>query len=267
MLEYTINGGAIQNQSWAGSLAQFETDLITLPTFWSQGGTNTVEVNGTSPNGNDDDNVLNNTTMVEFSATSGPTTTIHFSLVLDEYPDETTWELVQLGQVLYEGGPYNDDQAGETIMGSFCLEEGCYIFRIFDDYEDGICCEYGEGSWSLMDIAGDMVWNGSSLGTGGEFGASEQFIFCTDDISSTEIAAPVQLQVYPVPAHDVVNVKWPAAEGEATVRDAVGRPILHTRINESQTFWNTSAWPSGPYTVEWLGTQGARKVVRLVVTH
>ena len=267
MLEYTINDGATQNQSWAGSLAQFETDVITLPTFWSEGGTNTVEVNVTSPNGNDDDNVLNNTTTAEFSATSGPTTTIHFSLVLDEYPDETTWELVQLGQVLYEGGPYNDDQASETLMESFCLEEGCYIFRIFDDYEDGICCEYGEGSWSLMDIAGDMVWNGSSLATGGEFGASEQFIFCTDDISSIESAAPVQLQVYPVPARDVLHVKWPAAEGRATVRDAVGRSILHTHIGESQTLWNTSAWPAGPYTLEWLGTHGARKVVRLVVTH
>ena len=120
MLEYAINGGATQTQSWAGSLAQFETDVVTLPTFWSQGGTNTVEVNVTSPNGNDDDNVLNNTTTVEFSATTGPTTTVHFSLVLDEYPDETTWELVRLGQVLYEGGPYNDDQAGETLMESFC---------------------------------------------------------------------------------------------------------------------------------------------------
>ena len=31
MLEYSINGGATQQQSWAGSLAQFETDVVTLP--------------------------------------------------------------------------------------------------------------------------------------------------------------------------------------------------------------------------------------------
>ena len=160
-----------------------------------------------------------------------------------------------------------DDQAGETLMESFCLEEGCYIFRIFDDYEDGICCEYGEGSWSLMDIAGDIVWNGSSLGTGGEFGASEQFIFCTDDISTMETIEAVQLQVYPVPAQDEVSVKWPASQGQATVRDAVGRSVLQTRIDAPQTRWNTSAWPAGPYTVEWVGTHGAREVVRLVVTH
>ena len=118
-----------------------------------------------------------------------------------------------------------------------------------------------------MDIAGDLVWNGSSLGTGGEFGASEQFIFCTDDISTSETVEAVQLQVFPVPAQDEVNVKWPWSQGEATVRDAVGRSILHTRIHESQTRWNTSAWPVGPYTVEWVGPQGAREVVRLVVTH
>lgn len=118
-----------------------------------------------------------------------------------------------------------------------------------------------------MDIAGDIVWNGSSLGTGGEFGASEQFIFCTDDISTTETALPSVLQVFPVPAQDVVNVKWPATQGQATVRDAVGRLILQARIDDPQTRWNTSAWPAGPYTVEWVDTEGSREVVRLIVTH
>ena len=118
-----------------------------------------------------------------------------------------------------------------------------------------------------MDIAGDLVWNGSSLGTGGEIGASEHFIFCTDDISTVELPASAQLQVYPVPAYDVVNVKWPAAQGQATVRDAVGRSILRASVDDAQTRWNTSTWPAGPYTVEWVGAEGAREVVRLIVTH
>ena len=58
-----------------------------------------------------------------------------------------------------------------------------------------------------MDIAGDIVWNGSSLGTGGEFGALEQFIFCTDDISTMETVEAVAS--LPVPAQDEVNVNGP----------------------------------------------------------
>ena len=51
MLEYSINGGATQQQSWAGSLEPFESDVVTLPSFTSQGGNNTVEVTVTTPNG------------------------------------------------------------------------------------------------------------------------------------------------------------------------------------------------------------------------
>ena len=75
MLEYSINGGATQQQSWAGSLEPFETDVVTLPSFTSQGGTNTVEVTVTTPNGVADENALNNTTTVEFTSTKAPPST------------------------------------------------------------------------------------------------------------------------------------------------------------------------------------------------
>ena len=43
------------------------------------------------------------------------------------------------------------------VSAEFCLEEGCYQFRIEDDYEDGICCDYGEGSWTILDPNGMVV--------------------------------------------------------------------------------------------------------------
>lgn len=176
VVEYIINGGEVQELSWVGNLGQFENITVSLPAFLPQGGTNTVEVFVSSPNGLMDENELNNSDVAEFTAYQGPNYNYNLTLVLDDYGSETFWTLKRLGQTLYEGGPYQDGIDGEVVMVDFCLEEGCYIFQITDSYEDGICCDYGSGSWSISDPYGGAV------GSGGAFGASQQIQFCVDGI-------------------------------------------------------------------------------------
>ena len=64
-----------------------------------------------------------------------------------------------------------DGGAGSTVTEDICLPNGCYDFTIFDSYGDGICCAYGNGSYSLTD--GSTV-----LASGGSFGSSETTNFC-----------------------------------------------------------------------------------------
>ena len=45
-------------------------------------------------------------------------------------------------------------------------------YNIFDTYGDGICCAYGNGSYSVTDASGNV------LASGGSFGASETTNFC-----------------------------------------------------------------------------------------
>jgi hypothetical protein len=60
---------------------------------------------------------------------------------------------------------------GESGVVSICvLSEGCYTFTIYDAYGDGICCEYGEGSYSVS-LDGEVVVSG------GEFGVDESTTF------------------------------------------------------------------------------------------
>lgn len=259
MLEYSINGGATQQQSWAGSLEPFETDLVTLPSFTSQGGNNTVEVTVTSPNGVADENALNNTTTVEFTSYEGPTYNYTLTLVLDDYGSETAWTLKRLGQTLYEGGPYQDGTNGEVVTVDFCLEEGCYQFRITDSYEDGICCDFGEGSWTITDP------NGVVVDTGGEFGASEQIQFCADESLGLSDLNRQTVQAYPVPTSDDVTISWPEAAGEACVLDGMGRQILCESIRDTQTTWSTEAWAEGTYLVQWRSDAGRVVMTRISV--
>ena len=78
LLEYAINGGPTLQQSWGGSLAQFESETVTLNAFTTEDGVNTVEVTLVTPNGVEDENNANNTAEVEFSSFTG--TTVGYSL-------------------------------------------------------------------------------------------------------------------------------------------------------------------------------------------
>ena len=261
MLEYSINGGAVMQQSWAGSLEPYETDVVELPSFTSQGGTNIVEVTVVTPNGVSDDNALNNTTTVEFTSYEGPTYTYTLTLVLDDWGSETSWTVKRLGQTLYEGGPYQDGTNGQVIVEEFCLEEVCYQFRIADSYEDGICCDFGEGSWTLTDPNGDVV------GTGGAFGASEQIQFCPDETLTNPELEASSLMAYPNPAHGEISVVWPEANGRAIVLDVAGREVWSEAIDQTTSTWNTSSWAEGTYLVKWTGPLGLTKVARIAVAH
>ena len=75
------------------------------------------------------------------------------------------------GGVLASGGPYST--AGSTVVVEACLADACYDFTIYDSYGDGICCGYGNGSYSLVEDA-----TGSVLASGGAFGSSETTNFC-----------------------------------------------------------------------------------------
>ena len=97
-------------------------------------------------------------------------TEVTLTLVLDNYPGETTWSLVDGGgSTVASGGPYST--AGATVTETFCLPDDCYDFIINDSYGDGICCSYGNGSYTISD-------DGGVLASGGDFGSSETTEIC-----------------------------------------------------------------------------------------
>ena len=93
-----------------------------------------------------------------------------FQILTDDYPGETTWSVSNAtGMVVVNGGPYSDPNT--LYEDEICLEVGCYTLTINDSYGDGICCAYGEGSYSL-------IWNSNILVTGSQFGNSETQSVC-----------------------------------------------------------------------------------------
>ena len=54
---------------------------------------------------------------------------------------------------------------------SICVGDGCYAFTINDSFGDGICCDFGEGSYTVSS-------DGAVLAAGGEFASQDVVEIC-----------------------------------------------------------------------------------------
>lgn len=86
--------------------------------------------------------------------------TIKLRLKLDDYPEETTWEIVDsAGNTVDYGGPYAVSQANKLIAKNILLPDGDYTLYVDDAYGDGICCDYGNGYVKLRDVNNQLFAN------------------------------------------------------------------------------------------------------------
>ena len=90
-------------------------------------------------------------------------------LQFDNYPQDTSWDIRQGENIIASSPPFDEGVTEDTQ--ELCLPSGNYNFNIYDVYGDGMCCEWGEGSYSVTSE------NGTVIASGGEFGQSESTAF------------------------------------------------------------------------------------------
>ena len=98
--------------------------------------------------------------------------TFGLSITQDNYPGETTWDLKQNGFTIKSGGVSG---LNPTLVAVSCAP---LTFTIYDSEGDGICCAWGNGSFSAS-------WNGVVFGSGGEFTTSASY--------TVPVSSPVQV--------------------------------------------------------------------------
>ena len=75
--------------------------------------------------------------------------TMTLDLLTDQYPEETSWVVVgSKGIQAAIGDGYKDKSTLFNEAVTVCKGE-IYDFTILDSYEDGICCDYGSGSYTV----------------------------------------------------------------------------------------------------------------------
>ncbi|NLO50130.1 MAG: Omp28-related outer membrane protein [Bacteroidales bacterium] len=257
-IDYSINEGAVETYQWSGNLNSLMLETVELPTIsFVPEATNTVNVSVAMPNGEEDENPDNNTGSADFLPAVSTTLTINLEFKTDNYGIETSWELLDNeGIVLFSGSGY----ASNTVYNeTFEIEQGiCYAFVIYDQYGDGMCCNYGNGYYKLTDSEGTIIKEG------GEFGASETSEFNAIITAIGDKQQNSALQIYPNPARDQVNVVSRSTIESVTVVSITGQLLQKIVVNNTFVNINTAALEAGLYFIQ-IETEAGLSTRRLVI--
>lgn len=194
---YQIDNEPEQIYSWTGHIPFSESDIISLPeielSIWDQ---STFLVNIENPNGQLDQFPYNGTLTSVIQPAENVSSPITLVLKLDNYPEQTSWELSNsVGDVLYSGGNYSEPNV--FITESFNLDDiDCYSFKIYDSDGDGLT---ETGLYKLM--YGNTVFQ-----TGKEFGYMDEAQFAMGLVQTSEQNSESMTHVYPNPANDVLYI-------------------------------------------------------------
>lgn len=256
-INYTVGGNA-NTFTYTGNLLPGSSAAVQLTTNLTLvQGANPIQISLGNPNGNaDTDNSNNNLTYSVNLINNGYIVTL--DLTTDQYGEEITWELQnqQGSQVLISGpGVEYDDETNYTE--ELCLPNGCYRFVIFDSAEDGICCQYGDGSFGLTGP------NNVTLGGGGQYTDQQVVPFCLS-VSVDENVAP-EFELYPNPANDKLFVAGLKGEHTITLLNAQGQLVATYNSNALVTQLSTTTLANGLYMVRIVGANGIPAVKRLVI--
>lgn len=199
-INYSVNGENLSTFQWTGSLGYLETADVDLPSvdFINQEN-NSTTVYTTSPNGNDDEYVFNDTLIQNFEMAMSVAETVNLVLRLDNNPEETSWEVKNsLGDVVYSGGSYTTQ--GENISETFELNAfECYSFAIYDTGGDG------------LEMPGFFILyygNNSTILEGTYFGSMSGTEFVTGYVGIEEEIDSYSLSVFPNPFSDKTNISF-----------------------------------------------------------
>ena len=241
-------GDVTKDIEWNGELPSGESEKMTfdmeIPVGSYTGILSIVEANGQPF----DNSVAFAAESLEVAETTvdGETTDIKIYIVQDQWGEQITWDLTNSeGEIVAQGGPYNHlVGSGSTQVNVEEVKDipanECYLFRIYDNNGNGICCNFGNGYYYIKDANGHKFVEGD-----GDFGSEGRNLFTIKSTMAVESVAEESLKVYPNPANGYLTV-----EGEMTsieVYNAIGQCVVTKAVNGNSTRINTSALNNGIY--------------------
>ncbi len=213
-IQYDVNGGTPQTVNWTGNLATLETEQVALPnSTFAVMPNNTLTVTTSNPNGATDENPATDQMSTQIVEAPSTTNILNIELVTDNYGSETSWDVRDgNGTVIGSGNGYGNATTYNEQVNITNVD--CYTFNIYDSYGDGICCGYGNGSYTLRD------GSNNTLATGGEFSDEENVPFAGGPTAidpSAELAA--NISIYPNPFTNFTNLNLTLLDEESVTID------------------------------------------------
>ena len=196
-----VNGNVVNTTPWSGSLDNWETAIIDLGSITDIPDNASisfeVDFSGDMDSSNNEiEAYINNAVPSSMNVT--------LSIQTDNWPTETSWELLdQNGNIVAEES-YTASQADSNFDYEWELEYGCYTFNVYDTYGDGleasIWGNFVDGFVTLNDENNDVLWSGVAYGEG------ESVAFeVMQGLNISEHNGDL-LSIFPNPSNDYTNL-------------------------------------------------------------
>ncbi|KAF2520083.1 T9SS type A sorting domain-containing protein [Flavobacterium salilacus subsp. salilacus] len=257
-ISYNMDNEETAEYNWEGNLANNEDVTIELPAYTLTSGQHTFTATLTAVNETTDDINTNNTATGSFDiANSFDTEQIIVTVMTDGFGDETVWALLDSNDEpivsnINLNDPFNSEFYGNNQLYTQTINvenNQCYSFAILDFEGDGICCEYGNGYYTVTTPNGDII------AQGGDFTDSETTPFGINTILSdnTPVNSAKTIKLYPNPANSVINiaVSESASLPESySIYNSLGQLVGNGIITSANTNVNISNYADGMYFIK-----------------
>ncbi|WP_109302717.1 reprolysin-like metallopeptidase [Aquimarina sp. AU474] len=263
-LEVSNDNGTTWASIWSKSGNQgnsWQSENIDLSSY--TGGAIQLRFNGITGTTWQGDMAIDDVRLIE----GGPSTCTDVVLTLnfDDYPQETSWQITNSSnQVVASGGTYGSQPDGSTLTLTECLDPGTYTFTLNDSYGDGMCCAYGNGSYSLSS-------QGTTIASGGQFGSSETTTFTVTGatkaitVESMTTTEPLQVKAFPNPVgeNELLTVIVSKKDTPYEIVDLLGKTVMSGMLKQKAI--NTHDLPSGLYILRLNpGGEGKLKTIQFI---
>lgn len=239
----TINANAGTTQlvtyEWSGNLAPFAVTEVSLGEVALSGPSN-VTFTITSA----DDFAGDNTTSAALVPGIESSANLEVKVIADGFGPEIYWRIIsESGTLISQGGnqgvgtnggggstgatpPNGQGTYADGSTNTHLVDlpaNGCYSFEIYDYFGDGICCLYGQGSYTVKDLSTNEV-----LFSGGSFTTNEKKKMITSVVGIAEPTSLTTFNIYPNPTRNDLNMQFDLAEAQhvtVDVHDILGKLI------------------------------------------
>ena len=194
-IETRVNNGSVVKHTWEGVIPSHETKEVEIEVEVPAGSSN-VRVEIVKANDQEFEEVANTTVQndgweeMEINSVEEEVT---IEIMQDKYGNQTTWKLfASNGSVIASGGPYSMlSGASATKLHEIKVNISageCIKFVIEDVNGNGICCNYGEGYYRIINANGNVVLDGD-----GAFGSKAEHILSVvyDEIETESLEAQI----------------------------------------------------------------------------
>jgi hypothetical protein len=256
----------LSTTNWTGNLVTWASATVDCGTVSVTDAT-TLDI---VINASNDSEASNNTIQKVVSLAPLSSLDVTVNIFTDFYAVETSWAIKNAaGTTVASAGPYTagtednfggggpDANTTMTHQVSLPAGEDCYSFELYDSYGDGM--QYGEATSPSGEFGFEIVSNGTAItsvavGDFGELSVSDAALR-TDAGSGIADLGLANINVYPNPASDVVNISMEnvTADAMVSIMDLQGR-VLASQVASSNNgmqviTFTTEGFAKGTYVV------------------